>query len=101
MTEQDKQHFEGLLVKAVQAGKQETSGLVDMIMHEIKSRDEARDAKINALDEKFEAFTIRAEPVLKMGENVEGFGKVSLYILGFFASVSGVVFSIIHFIKEK
>ena len=36
MNEDEIKHFEDLLIKAVQAGKQETSGLVDMIMHKLE-----------------------------------------------------------------
>ena len=43
----------------------------------------------------------RAEPVIKMGENVQGFGKVSLYIVGFIASVAGAILVIINIFKNK
>jgi len=33
MTPEEKQHFEEFLVKAVQSGKKETSGLVDLVIH--------------------------------------------------------------------
>jgi hypothetical protein len=36
MTPQDRQHFEDILVKAVQSGKKETSDLVDDILHKIE-----------------------------------------------------------------
>lgn len=41
------------------------------------------------------------KPVIEMGKNVQGFGKVSLYILGFFASVSGAVLLIINYFDKK
>ena len=41
------------------------------------------------------------KPVIEMGKNVQGFGKVSLYILGFFASVSGAVLLIINSFDKK
>lgn len=44
---------------------------------------------------------VRAEPVILMGENVRGFGKVSLYVVGFVASVSGAVILIINLFKNK
>ena len=42
----------------------------------------------------------QANPVLDMGRNVQGFGKVSLYILGFFAAIAGAVFYIIDFLRK-
>jgi len=42
-----------------------------------------------------------AKPVLEMGRNVQGFGKVSLYILGFIASVMGAIYGIMEFVKHK
>ncbi len=42
-----------------------------------------------------------AKPVIEMGKNVQGFGKVSLYILGFFASISGAVLLIVKNLHEK
>lgn len=43
----------------------------------------------------------QAEPVIKMGENVQGFGKVSLYIVGFVAAVAGAFISITNLFKEQ
>ena len=43
----------------------------------------------------------KAEPVIQMGENVQGFGKVSLYILGFIASVAGAIAVIINLLRDK
>lgn len=43
----------------------------------------------------------KAEPVIQMGQNVQGFGKVSLYILGFVASVFGAVVMIINLLRDK
>lgn len=43
----------------------------------------------------------RAEPVILMGNNVRGFGKVSLYILGFVAAIIGAILGIISLINKK
>ena len=105
--------LEGLLVKANQSGKKETSDLVDMIMHKLEIKIEESinknvNGKIIKLTDKVDNYIIsdnewkeRAEPVITMGTNVQGFGKVSLYILGFFASVAGAIFAIMHFISDK
>jgi len=64
--------------------------------------------KIRVLTEKMdnyiksdEEWKKQAEPVIKMGENVQGFGKVSLYILGFVAAVTGAIISIINIVNKK
>lgn len=40
-------------------------------------------------------------PVIEMGKNVQGFGKVSLYILGFVASVSAGFYALVEFFKKN
>jgi len=47
-----------------------------------------------------EAWKKEAQPVIDMGENVQGFGKVSLYILGFVASVVGAIIGIIKLFQK-
>jgi hypothetical protein len=47
-------------------------------------------------DEEQIAFKKEIMPVIEMGKNVQGFGKVSLYILGFIASVAGAIYGILH-----
>lgn len=44
---------------------------------------------------------VMAMPVIDMGKNVQGFGRVSLYILGFVASVSAGFYALMAFFKEK
>jgi len=58
----------------------------------------------NKLDSYIESdndWKTKAEPVLQMGKNVQGFGKVSLYIVGFVASVAGAILVVINLLKEK
>lgn len=43
---------------------------------------------------------VMAMPVIDMGKNVQGFGKVSLYILGFIASVSAGFYAVIELFKK-
>lgn len=71
------------------------------VIHEISDivkelRDEFRQHRKEDLEWKTTAM-----PVIEMGRNVQGFGKVSLYILGFFASVMGAIYGIIELIKHK
>lgn len=44
---------------------------------------------------------LMAMPVIEMGKNVQGFGKVSLYILGFIASVMGAFYALTEFTKKN
>jgi len=37
---------------------------------------------------------LTAMPVIEMGKNVQGFGKVSLYIVGFVAAVAGALITL-------
>lgn len=113
MTPEQQQHFDDLIIKAVQSGKQETSGLVDTILHKIDSHIEESinrnvNGKINLLTQKVDNYVkqdnewkIKAEPVIQMGQQVQGFGKVSLYIVGFVASVGGAVLLIINMFKKE
>jgi len=57
MDEKDKKHFEDLITKAVQSGKQETSGLVDLVIHKIEpaikdSMDKNFNGKMGRFDQK-------------------------------------------------
>lgn len=120
MSPEQIEHLEGLIVKAVQSGKQETSDLVDAVIKKIEPAVQiAVDKSINGklykiMDEQKEHKEIvqdyikedmkwkeSAQPVITMGQNVQGFGKVSLYILGFVASVAGVIIYILNIIKKN
>jgi len=64
--------------------------------------------KIRVLTEKMddyiksdEDWKKQAEPVIKMGENVQGFGKVSLYVIGFVAAISGAIMGVIKLIERR
>lgn len=64
--------------------------------------------KIDRMNDKIDAYIKsdmewkeKAQPVLDMGNNVQGFGKVSLYIIGFIASVAGAIAVIINLLKDK
>jgi CHAD domain-containing protein len=113
MDEQDKQYFDELILKAVQSGKKETSQLVDIVIHRIepaieKAIEKYVNGKISTLSHKLDNYIESdnewkktAQPVIEMGKNVTGFGKVSLYLLGFVASVSAGFYAIMSFINNK
>ena len=104
MKPEELKHFEDLIFKAVQSGKQETSGLVDMIMHKIeKELDPAIQKAVNGKLETYiqkdliwkdkdmewkenrEKWEKRAEPVVKAFENTSWLSSVfvqSLKLLG-------------------
>jgi hypothetical protein len=52
-------------------------------------------------DEADIAFKKDIMPVIEMGKNVQGFGKVSLYILGFIASLSAGFYALMAFLKKN
>jgi hypothetical protein len=51
--------------------------------------------------EKIFAWQDKAQPVVTMGENVQGFGKVSLYLLGFVSALIGAIVLIINLFKKN
>jgi len=93
MTNEDRNHFEDLLVKAVQSGKKETSDLVDSIMHKMDSKIEDSinknvNGKILSLHNKVDAYIkednewkLRAEPVVKAFENTSWLSSLIVQIL--------------------
>jgi len=120
ITKDLKEHIDDLFLRAIQSGKKETSDLVDMVIHKIEPAvQQAVDKSINGklykiIEEQKEHKEIvkdyikedmewksRAEPVIAMGKNVQGFGKVSLYMLGFVASVAGVIIYILNLWGRK
>lgn len=109
----EEERIKEYIFQAHQAGKQETSGLVDHILRKMDDKikvtiKEAVNGKIDKLHDKLDFYIkedtdwkTKAEPVIKMGENVAGFGKVSLYVLGFIASVTGAVIGLIKLFEKK
>lgn len=99
------------IFQAVQATKQENSGLIAELKKSVESIREEQKKVAEELKDYVKLDTIwkeadkewkeKAKPVLQMGENVQGFGKVSLYVVGFIASVTGAVVMIINIIKHK
>lgn len=108
MNDQEKQYFEELILKAVQSGKKETSGLVAEIMHKMEQGIEASinknvNGKIKRLDEKIDAYIISDDkwkqdvsPYIQGLVNVSGTGK----ILGKFAIWVTAIGGAILLIKE-
>ena len=77
MTIEDREHLEGIIVKAIQSGKNETSGLVSDFKKEI-----------HLLHDRFDLFSIEnknkweeAQPVIEMGKNINGFAKIAKILL--------------------
>lgn len=86
MNQQDREHFDGLIVKAVQAGKQETSGLVA----DIKTKFHLLDDKIDGYIKDDTKWKKEAQPVIDMGMNIAGFSKVTKIIVGIGAAIGSI-----------
>lgn len=99
MTLEDKTHFEDLLIKAVQSGKKETSGLVDLIIHKqepaIKQAiKEHVNGQFDRFKEEFRIYVVKdtqdkekifkwqseADPYIKGLANITGSGKIIVWI---------------------
>ena len=96
MKESEKQYFEDLLIKAIQATKSENSGLIGDLKKEIQS-----------VHDKFDTFTKEdhewkedAKPIIDMGKNLKGFGKVLMYIIYVIAALGGVILTLRTVFKD-
>jgi len=96
-------YYEDLLVKAIQAGKQETSGLAGDLKASMQKLETKFDRHLE-LDklwkEEDKLWKEKAEPVLQIVKNMRAFGKVTLYIVGFLSAIGGA-FLIIQSIWKK
>jgi len=94
MSEQEKQEFKDFIFQAVQSGKQETSGLVDDIIHRVDNSigvavEKHVNGKIRNLTaivsdhiEHDKEWKNKADEKLEVITNIKGFGKVTAYIMG-------------------
>lgn len=128
MNEQEREHFEGLIVKAIQSGKKETSDLVTDIIARIENKLESTIAasieknvngKIRKLDEKIDVYINEdnkykeritketddwrkgADDKLKIVSDIQAFGSVGSKILGFIimlGAASGAWFSVVKLV---
>jgi hypothetical protein len=90
MTPEDREHFENVLVKAIQSTKQENSGLVDTIMHKMEKGIEESinrnvNGKIKRIDEKLDAYIMsdnewkeKYSPMLEAFTSISTSGKLIL-----------------------
>lgn len=93
-----------------QATKQENSGLMGDVKSMIKENNanlalllkdfQDHKAIVYAHFESDKEWKASATPVIDMGKNVQGFGKVSLYVIGFVASVTGAIIGLLHLTKK-
>lgn len=87
----------------------EDSRMAGHILEKMKGHiEDTIDDKLKPLSTKLDAYIkadnqwkVEAKPVIEMGRNVQGFGKVSLYILGFLASVSAGFYTLMAFLKKN
>ena len=102
----DEQKFKEYIFQAVQSGKQETSGLVDMIMHKMESKIEESinknvNGKMDRMHTKIDNYIItdnawkdKYSPYLEGIVGVSVGGKIMLKILFGFASIGGAILAI-------
>lgn len=119
MDKQLVEHFDEVIAKAVQSGKKETSGLVDDILKKQdkyigEAIEKHVNGKIRKLTEDFSTHRLEdiewkkgdrewketAFPIIEMGKNMQGFGKVTLYLVGFAASIGGLFLMVENFFKK-
>lgn len=114
MNEEQFKKIEDLIVKAVQSGKQETSGLVDLVIHKIepaieKAVEKYVNGKIRNLDAKIDVYIKedlewkeKSLPVIESGTKVLNFGVVGMSILKLIivlGSSVGVVWAFLKYLK--
>lgn len=119
MEQELKNHFDEIILKAVQSGKKETSGLVDDILKKQdkyigEAIEKHVNGKIRKLTEEFQnhreedilwkkedrQWKETAFPIIEMGKNMQGFGKVTLYLVGFAASIGGLFLMLENYLKK-
>lgn len=128
MNDQEREHFEELIVKAIQSGKKETSDLVTDIISRIENKlgssiatsiEKNVNGKINRLNEKIDTYINEdnkykeritkdtdewrqsADAKLQIVSDWEAFGKIGSKILGLvimLGTASGAMFGIIKLV---
>lgn len=107
----DREHFDELILKAVQSGKQETSGLVAYINKQHYDFNQKLDDYIKD-DMEWKKQTQKddiewkreAQPVIDMGKSIAGFSKISKIIIGVgvaIGSLYGGITWLGHIIKNN
>lgn len=110
MTPEDFKKLEDLLVKANQSGKQETSGLVDLVIHKMEAKLETSiqkgiethvNGKIKKIDEKLDAYIVSDNawkdtysPYVKGLASVSDGGKIMGKFVIFIGAVGAAVIGI-------
>lgn len=106
MKDHEKQYFEDILVKAVQSGKKETSGLVADVtkkvteavkeqiiltvngkIDKIKEHLERQDEKLLEMDEKIDDLKKETDPVIQDRKTISSMGKFVIWSAAIVASV--------------
>lgn len=110
MTPEERDYFEEFLLKAVQSGKAETSGLVDTIMHKVEKElepviDKLVNGKINKLlvmqegqnkilteiQEQIKTIKTDTTPLIDDRKVITGLGRFVLWIGGIVITIAGVL----------
>ena len=118
--EKIQQYIKDTVTHAKDSLLNENSNLVDMIVHKMeghieKAIDKHVNGKIKALDTKLDNYIIAdmqwkkedeqwkedVKPQIQLVKDTQGFGKVSLYFLGFVSALGGCIILIYNLLKLK
>jgi len=115
MTQEEKEYFQELIVKAVQSGKQETSGLVSDIQHKITTAvaeqvKETVNGKIDKINHKIDEYIIAdnkwkesVTPSIDAMKKIQDFSSVSSWIfkgIMLLGGACGVLYGFYNFLKD-
>lgn len=113
MKPEERQHFEDLLIKAIQAGKKETSGLVNEILQklepaveksiekhvngkirEVMTNQQILNTKVDNYIQSDNAWKEEADPYIKGLASVTIGGRIVLWIVGAIATLAGAILAV-------
>lgn len=93
MNQQDRDHFDEIILRAVQATKQENSGLILSIKRDLDNLKVSTDEFHIKNDDRWkenEQRWIEALPVIQMGKNIAGFSIVMKWVLAAMVAIGSI-----------
>ena len=104
MTPEDIQKVvDGIIPKIQNTVVQTVNGKIDRIHKILESQNEIMDSFHTKVEKHIESDVLwkeKAKPVIDMGENMQGFGKVTLYFVGFVSAFLGAILLVKEFFKR-
>ncbi len=120
MSDEEYEKLEGLIIKAVQSGKKETSDLVGDVLIKIDSKigeavEKYVNGKIRALTKTVEDHHVvvdlhfkedrewkeKAQPIIDLGNDAKGASKAIIWLTGIIIAITGSIFAIKEILKWK